>query len=137
MHMEIDPHTIQEIVTKIREQLRCPQCRKRVEVDFDALKVVGGDFAVLQLKCHTCDAYIMLYASINAQKEDLSSPQIEKSGAQKNSTKSTSKTKASGSTETSLNFSTKLITSTDDLETLRKSLEEAGGSFSELFENSN
>ena len=135
--MEIDPHSLQEIVTKVRDQLRCPQCRKRVDVTFDAVKVLGDDFAVLQLKCSVCDTYIMLYASLNVERNAVSAPRIQKRTSSSASQKQSSGSKAQGSKEIMKNFSTKLLTDENDLRALRKSLEKAGGSFSDLFETEN
>lgn len=133
--MEIDPHTIQQILTKVREQLRCPQCRKRVDVTLESLRVVGDDFAVLQLKCNTCDAYIMLYATVATAHAALPSPHDEKVvHAAEGSQNRSSRSNARGTDEMAKNFSTQLLIDADDLEILRKALKEANGSFLSLFE---
>lgn len=119
--MEIDPHTVQQILTKVRDQLRCPQCRKRVEADLESLKVLGDSFAVLQLKCCTCDAFIMLHATLSAQNSEMVSITSENK-------------EIISDTECSQNASTKLIMNSEDLQSLQKSLEDANGSFSEMFD---
>ena len=134
--MEIDPHTIQQLLTKVREQLRCPQCRKRVDVTLESLRVVGDDFAVLQLKCDVCDAYIMLYATISAKMAALPAPKLEEiQNTIEESQRRSSRANARGSEEeVAKNFSTQLLIDADDLEILRKALKEANGSFLSLFE---
>lgn len=62
--MEFDPHTLQQLIQRIYQQMRCPQCGKRVPVDFASVRIVADDFLLLQLKCETCDAYIVLQASL-------------------------------------------------------------------------
>src|SRR5262245_30111077 len=56
--MDIDPHTLQQIIQRIYQQMRCPQCSKRVPVDFSSVRLASDDFLLLQLKCDTCDAFI-------------------------------------------------------------------------------
>lgn len=73
--MELDPHTLQQIIQRIYQQMRCPQCGKRVPVDFTSVRLAADDFLLLQLRCDTCDAYIVLHASLQggdvlARKED-------------------------------------------------------------------
>jgi len=122
--MEIDPHTIQHLLEKIRSQLRCPQCTKRVDVRFDSLKVMGDSFAVLQMQCKTCGAYILLHATLTGTKLQegilLSRP--------------ASSVSAGGRPEH--NASTILEVDEKELTALRTALKSAGGSFSDLFEES-
>ena len=133
--MEIDPHTIQQILTKVREQLRCPQCRKRVDVTLESLQVVGDDFAVLQLKCNICDAFIMLYASVAGSHSVPPSSQEEGvTNANGENQSRSSRSNARGAKEAAQNFSSRLLIDADDLEILRKALKEANGSFLSLFE---
>ena len=107
--MDIDPHTIQQILTRIREQLRCPQCRKRMEVSLESLKVLGENFVVMQMQCGTCDAHIMLHATIAMKKE-------------------------SEDPESGKNASTKLMVDIDDIKELEKSIQKSNGSFTKLFD---
>src|SRR3989338_6913953 len=62
--MEFDPHTIHQIIQRIHQQLRCPQCGKKVPVDWNAIRLTGEDFVLLQLKCDSCYAYIVLHAAL-------------------------------------------------------------------------
>ncbi|MEK7218530.1 MAG: hypothetical protein AAB728_03645, partial [Patescibacteria group bacterium] len=62
--MDLDPHTLQQIIRRIEQQMRCPQCGKRVPVDFTSVRMMGEDFLLLQLKCDTCDAFIVLHATL-------------------------------------------------------------------------
>lgn len=113
--MEIDPHTIQQILTRVREQLRCPQCRKKVNVTLESLKVLGDDFAVMQLKCCVCDAYIMLYATLSSGIVSFTPPQeMLQSGK---------------------NVSSTLPVHEVDIGNLREELEKVGGSFIKMFED--
>ena len=122
--MEIDPHTIQTLLEKIRSQLRCPQCTKRVDVRFESLKVMGDNFAVLQMQCPVCSAYILLHATLSGTKPQegivLSRPAV------------------SGSTgmRPEHNASTILEVDEKELAALRTALKSAGGAFSDLFEES-
>ena len=106
---------------KVREQLKCPQCRKRVEVDMDSLKVLGDDFAVLQLQCSTCDAYVMLYATIATKGEAAGEITL---GVDPEAIPEELGTE---------NVSTKLMTDADEITKLRSSLQAAKGSFTEIF----
>lgn len=103
--MDIDPHTIQQLLEKVRSQLRCPQCTRRVSVALDSLKVVGDAFAVFQLKCTTCDAYIVLHATLRG-----------------------------GVIPPSRNYSTILELNPQELQLLRDALRKAEGCFTVLFE---
>lgn len=116
--MEIDPHTIQQILEKVRSQLRCPQCTKRVPVTLETLKIMGDAFAVFQLKCSTCDAYILLHATIRSfdpAKQRVPAVGVPSSSAQRN-------------------FSTTLEIDPKELQALRECIKSAGGRFSVLFE---
>ena len=109
--MEMDPHTLQKILEKIHQQMRCPQCGKRVPVALDAIKVVSEEAMILQLKCEGCDAYIVLQASLSGI-EQLSAPSYEEN-----------------------EFANASSTFTDEksIEMLRKAMEASGGSFEEMF----
>jgi len=62
--MEFDPHSLHQIIQRIQQQMRCPQCGEKVPVDFSAVRLTGDDFVLMQLKCGICDAYIVLHASL-------------------------------------------------------------------------
>jgi len=62
--MNLDPHTLQQILQRIRQQMRCPQCGGGVPVEFSSVRVVSDDAMILQLKCESCNAYIVLHASL-------------------------------------------------------------------------
>ena len=91
----------------------------------EALKVMGDDFAVMQLKCLTCDACIMLHASLSSA--DLKSGKVTTGEIvlEETSEENSRKTK---------NASTKLLIDPEELKALRKHLKESGGSFMELFD---
>lgn len=112
MCMEIDPHTLQKILQRIYQQMRCPQCGSRVPVDFSAVRVVANNAMLLQLQCDSCSAFIVLHASLQGS-DDIA--------AQLESEKSTS------------NISSTLNLAVDEAEMLNKALEESGGSFEKLF----
>lgn len=109
--MELDPYTLQQIISRIEQQMRCPQCGKRVPVDFPSVRLAGDDFVILQLKCETCDAYIVLHAAVQ--------------GAQ-NIGVQTEKDKV-------INESSALGARTTEVEQLRGTLEGFDGSFENLF----
>ena len=111
--MELDPHTLQEILERIHQQMRCPQCGKRVPVDFSSVQVVADTSMLLQLKCEGCNAYIVLQASLKGV-ENLGA-----SGYNKDET---------------MNISSTLQLSKDEMGAMRQGLEECGGSFEKLFE---
>jgi hypothetical protein len=110
--MEIDPHTLQLILTRIRQQMRCPQCGKQVPVDFSSVRVVSERAMLLQLKCETCAAFIVLHASLQG---------VEKLGAKP------------FETDTRRNVSSSLRLSDREVQMLRQALDESGGSFEQLF----
>jgi hypothetical protein len=114
--MDFDPHTIQVILQKIEQQMRCPQCGKKVPADFNALKLVAGNALVLQLRCADCDTHIVLQASLQDQaKKDL---QL-----------------SANHIDTSVNASSALNINPDELLALRKAVAESGGSFTTLFKS--
>ena len=108
--MNIDPHTIQQILIRIREQLRCPQCRKHMNVGIDSLKVLSDSFAVMQAQCPACDAHIMLHATIAF---------VEKQESEKG---------------VGRNASTKLMVDIDEIMEIKKSLQNSNGSFTKIFD---
>ena len=62
--MDMDPHTFQHIIRRIEQQMRCPQCGKHIPVEFPSVRMASDDYLLLQLRCDTCDAYIVLHASM-------------------------------------------------------------------------
>ncbi len=109
--MELDPHTLQQIIRRIEQQMRCPQCGKRVPVDFTSVRMAGDDFMLLQLKCETCDAFIVLHASLQG---------AERLGI-------TSKNDETVNASSALNLKEK------EVEMLREALKQSNGSFETLF----
>ena len=107
--MELDPHSLQQIIQRIYQQMRCPQCGKRVPVDFTSVRLASDDFLLLQLKCDTCDAYIVLHASLQGAEHFMKS------------------------NDTTVNASSALHLKDDEVATLRQALSLAGGSFEKLF----
>ena len=124
--MDIDPHSIQQLLEKIRSQLRCPQCTRRVDVALGSLKVVGETFAVFQLQCQTCDAYLLLHATLR-----LIVPVGD--GVRTQPGQVVADGKAQGREQ--WNISTTLQLAPQELALLRASLKEAGGSFAKLFQS--
>ena len=110
--MDLDPHTLQAILQKIYQQMRCPQCGKKVPVDFSAVRVCAGDSILLQLKCDDCDAHIVLQASLQGI-ENITAPPYERDSLS--------------------NASTTLDLSKEEVQILRNAIEESGGSFQKLF----
>lgn len=109
--MEMDPHTLQKILEKIHQQMRCPQCGKKVPVTLDAIKVVSEEAMLLQLKCEGCNAYIVLQASLAGVEQVTAPPYEENEFANASST----------------------FTDEKSLEMLRKAVETSGGSFEKMF----
>jgi hypothetical protein len=110
--MELDPHTLQQIIRRIEQQMRCPQCSKRVPVDFSSVRLAGDDFLLLQLKCDTCDAYIVLHASLQGT-EHAKDGEHSESGM--------------------VNASSALHLSEDEVGQLHEALDQCDGSFEKLF----
>lgn len=113
--MDFDPHTIQTILQKIEQQMRCPQCGQKVPVDFGALKLVTGSTLVLQLCCDGCDTHIVLQASLQDQAGKAFARAL--------------------SVNESLNASSALDIQPEELQTLRDAVAQAGGSFETLFKD--
>ncbi len=110
--MEMDPHTLQHILTKIHQQMRCPQCGQRVSVSLSSIKVVAESAMILQLKCEGCSAYIVLQASLNGI-EKISAPPYEENEF--------------------ANASSTLEADESILRQVRAALQEGEGSFEHLF----
>lgn len=110
--MDFDPHSLHQIIQRIRQQMRCPQCGEKVPVDFPSMRLTGDDFALLQLKCDCCDAYIVLHASLQGLKAVVAGTDDQKR---------------------IMNASSTLCEKDGELEVLRTVLLSAGGSFEQLF----
>jgi hypothetical protein len=109
--MNYDPHALHQILEKIREQMRCPQCSRPVDIGFPSVKIAGDDFLLLQLKCDQCQAFILLHVSLSGtMHEELLSQDLGLSNA-----------------------SSTLKIEEGELDALRKALEESDGSFEKLF----
>ena len=116
--MQFDPHTLHQIIQRIQQQMRCPQCGERIPVGFPAVRLTGDDFVLLQLRCDICDAYIVLHAALQAKEPD---PNKKETGSEK---------------EKGMNASSTLCLKEGEIETLRAALDAAGGSFEKMFEMS-
>jgi hypothetical protein len=110
--MEFDPHTLHQIIRRIRQQMRCPQCGERVPVEFASVRLTGDNFILLQLKCPMCDAYIVLHASLDGMK----GVQLRKEERDR-----------------IINASSSLCKKDEEVDILRHALERAEGSFEQLF----
>ena len=109
--MEIDPHTLQQILQRIYQQMRCPQCGNRVPVDFSAVRVVAANAMLLQLKCEACSAFIVLHASLTGmEKATEDRPEFQ-----------------------TANVSSTLNLAEHEAQMLHQALAESGGSFEKLF----
>ena len=111
--MHLDPHTLSLIIQRIERQMRCPQCGKRVPVSFAAVRIVGDDFLLLQLKCDTCDAFIVLHAALQGTDILASKEAVEIDSVR--------------------NASSSLTMSEDEVKMLREALSQSDGSFEEVF----
>jgi transcription elongation factor Elf1 len=110
--MDFDPHILQQLVQKIHQQVRCPQCGKQIPVDVSSVRVASDDFILMQLLCDTCQAYIVLHATVNGV-EHLGAQELEK--------------------QLLSNVSTMLCEGEEERDHLRDELEKAGGSFEKIF----
>ena len=114
--MEFDPHTLHQILQRIKQQMRCPQCGEKVPVDFASIRLTNEDFMLLQVRCDMCDAYIVLHASLAG----IKNIKVEKEDK-----------------ERIMNASSTLCQKDHEIDDLRLTLEKAGGSFDQLFQVSN
>ena len=111
--MEMDPHTLQQIIEKIEQQMRCPQCGKKVPIDFESVKVVAEEAMLLQLKCEGCNAYVVLQASLNGVEQISAPPYDENEMA---------------------NASTGIQEDKGDVVQVRSALKDIDGSFKQFFD---
>ena len=109
--MELDPHTLQQILQRIYQQMRCPQCGNRVPVDFSSVRVAAAGSLLLQLKCEDCNAFIVLHASIQGVAKF--GPEVEQGSL--------------------TNASSTLELSGQEMDMLSQALQESDGSFEKLF----
>lgn len=112
--MEYNPHSLHQILTRIRDQMRCPQCGTRVSVDFPSIKLAGDSFMLLQLKCDSCTAFIVLHVNLAEQGTETGIKE--------------------GDVQRLLNASSTLSLSEDEMNILRLAIRDSGGSFDKLFE---
>jgi GGDEF domain-containing protein len=111
--MEFDPHTLHQIVQRIQQQMRCPQCGEKIPVDFASVRLTGDDFVLLQLKCDVCDAYIVLHASLQGVLSAKPTTKEEK--------------------DSGLNASSSLHLKDSEVDSLRDAIQGSGGSFESMF----
>ena len=109
--MEMDPHTFQQIIRRIEQQMRCPQCGKRMPVHFPSVHMADDEYFLLQLKCDTCDAYIVLNASLQGAHHFRPTPQ----------------------NRLCTNASSSLQMKEEEIAALRNALQQHGGSFEKMF----
>lgn len=120
--MDFDPHTLHQIIRRIQQQMRCPQCGEKVPVDMASVRLTGDDFMLLQLRCDTCEAYIVLHASL----QGVLRPQEGKGSEHSMTAEDDARNKI-------MNASSSLTLRDTEVEVLRKALQDAGGSLEKLF----
>lgn len=109
--MDYTPHALHQVLTRIREQMRCPQCGTPVAVDFPSVKVASEDFMLLELRCGSCSSFIVLHVQM---KEESASKNVSLA-------------------HPLLNASSTVAVSDDEMKLLRKALSESDGSFEKMF----
>lgn len=90
--------------------MRCPQCGTPVPVDFPAVKIAADDFMLLQLKCESCSAFIVLHVNLRS-----------------------SELEALTANSALQNVSSTLTLTEAEMTTLRGALAQYDGSFEKLF----
>lgn len=108
--MEHNPHSLNQILIRIREQMRCPQCGTPVAVDFPSVKLASEEFVLLQLKCESCSAFIVLHVNMANARQSLL---LDHDGQR--------------------NASSSLCLDENEMRTLTSALKDADGSFEKLF----
>ena len=93
--------------------MRCPQCGKHVPIDFSSVQVVSDDSMLLQLRCDSCNAFIVLHASLQG---------VEHVREEMNEG------------DDMANVSSTMQISKEELSMLSTALEQSDGSFSKMFE---
>ncbi len=109
--MDFNPHALHQILSRIHEQMRCPQCGTRIPVEFPAVKLAADDYMLLQLHCESCTAFIVLH--VNIAEQAIAMQDDEKQAL--------------------MNASSTLTLSEDEMKTLRSALGAYDGSFQNLF----
>ncbi|MEQ1849683.1 MAG: hypothetical protein ABL890_03785 [Candidatus Peribacteraceae bacterium] len=75
--MEFNPHSLNQILLRIRDQMRCPQCGTGVQVDFPAIKLASDNFMILELKCDACMSFIVLHVNmLGKNTDDMSNSEL-------------------------------------------------------------
>ncbi len=110
--MEFTPHAIHSVLTRLREQIRCPQCGTRLPVELQSIKVAGDGFLLLQLKCASCSAFIVLHVNVSDPKQVYLTTEKQR-GA--------------------LNASSRLRLTDEEVSMLKNAIEQHGGSFEKMF----
>lgn len=111
--MDFNPHSLNQILHRIREQMRCPQCGTGVDVDFPAIKIASDNFMLLELKCDACNSFIVLHVNmLGKSTDDLPNSELLES----------------------TNASSSVTLSAEEMKTLRSALNKFDGSFQKLFE---
>ncbi len=110
--MDFNPHSLHQILLRIRDQMRCPQCGTRVQVDFPSIKIAGDDFMLLQLKCESCAAFIVLHVNLT-EKNKIADNVIVDDGRK--------------------NASSQLTLDESEMTTLQNALTAYDGSFEKMF----
>lgn len=87
-------------------------------MDFGSVRLTGDDFMLLQVRCDTCDAYIVLHAALREKEAKKSEEEV-----------TVGKDKV-------MNASSTLCLGDDEIKVLRTAVEQHGGSFEKLFEKS-
>ena len=110
--MDVNPHSLHMILSRIREQVRCPQCGTRMPVDFPSVKVAQDNVFLLQLKCGSCGAFIVLQVQVAEQTVSVQNVTNR---------------------EELLNASSTVSLSDNEMQTLQGALAQYGGSFEKMF----
>lgn len=112
--MDVNPHSLHVILSRIREQVRCPQCGTKVSVDFPSVKVAEENVMLLQLKCESCGAFIVLQVNVTEQEAAIAAI------AKRNHL---------------LNVSSSVSLTEEEMQTLHSALEKYEGSFEKMFKD--
>jgi len=111
--MDFNPHSLNQILIRIREQMRCPQCGSGVSVDFPSIKLAGENFMILELKCEACMSFIVLHVNLLEKgKEEPKNADIVRS----------------------MNASSTVALNESEMKTLRTALKKYDGSFEKMFQ---
>jgi uncharacterized Zn finger protein len=111
--MDVNPHSLNMILTRIREQVRCPQCGTKVPVDFPSVKVAEENVMLLQLKCESCGAFIVL--QVNVSEQEVAAGIVKRDHL--------------------MNVSSSVSLTEEEMQTLHGALEKYEGSFEKMFKD--